>query len=201
VARFNTMALLLSIACFCVFTWRFGGQHLPRIERALWWITGLLLATQVVVPDAYVGHAQLVGIMVAAAIFYFNALQFLFHALRTRQREHALLAGCLLILLAASLHDLLLLLAVLRGSYPISPYTSIVVTLCLSGILGLRHAQRTSYRAVQPGTGRRHQRRPRRTGHDPGTRACADAGQHPSARTLCRSRTTCMTAWADRSCT
>ena len=140
VARFNTMALLLSIACFCVFTWRFGGQHLPRIERALWWITGILLATQVVVPDAYVGHAQLVGVMVAAAIFYLNGLQFPFHALRTRQREHALLAGCLLILLAASLHDLLLLLAVLRGSYPISPYTSIVVTLCLSGILGLRHA-------------------------------------------------------------
>lgn len=42
-ARANIMALVLYTACFCLFTWRFGGQSLPRIERALW----LLSAAQI----------------------------------------------------------------------------------------------------------------------------------------------------------
>src|SRR5690606_8916695 len=45
-SRLNNMAFLLYVLCFCLFTWRFSGQHLPRLERSLWMATmvGLLIS-------------------------------------------------------------------------------------------------------------------------------------------------------------
>ncbi|WP_346778286.1 7TM diverse intracellular signaling domain-containing protein [Paraburkholderia sp. Ac-20342] len=140
VARVNTMALLLSATCFCLFTWRFAKQVLPRLERALWTVTAALLVVLAGVPDAYTGCAQRIGFSAASAIFLLNCVQFLFHAWRTRRREHGWLAVCLLVLPVAALHDLLVLTGFVHAS-PVFPYANIVNTLALSAILGLRHAR------------------------------------------------------------
>jgi signal transduction histidine kinase len=139
VARVNTMALLLSVACFCVFTWRFGEQFMPRIERGLCVVTAILLAMLAIVPDAQAGRAQLIGVLVTSVIFLLNCLQFPVHAWRSRQRAHACLALSMLILPVASFHDLLLILHVIDAK-PIFPYANIATTISLSAILGLRHA-------------------------------------------------------------
>ncbi|VFR19303.1 Probable two-component sensor, near polyamine transporter [plant metagenome] len=139
-ARLNTIALLLSVACFCLFTWRFSDQRLPRTERGLWLLTGGLVVLQLAAPDALAGKAQLLGLVVASTLFVLNGMTFLAHALRTRSREHGLLAACLLALVITNIHDLLAILSIIPSRPPLSPYTSIVITLSLSGILGLRHA-------------------------------------------------------------
>ncbi len=139
-ARANIMALVLYVACFCIFTWRFGEQCLPRTEKALWVLTAALLALIAFVPRPYQADAQLAAVLVVSAIFFANCLQFPFHAWRTRRPEHGMLAACLLVFFAASAHDLLRILKLIDSDSSYTPFTSVVVTLCMSAVLGLRHA-------------------------------------------------------------
>jgi len=140
-ARANIMALVMYVPCFCLFTWRFGEQRLPRTERALWVLTAALLIMMVVTPDDALPTALSVGVLAPAAIFLINCLQFPVHAWRTRRPEHIMLAACLLVFFALCLHDLLQMLNLTAPSQSSTPYSSVVVTLCMSAILGLRHAR------------------------------------------------------------
>ena len=136
--RATPIALLLSIACFCVFTWRFGEQRLARTERALWITIAALIAVPVLVPDRYVYSAHMFCIMASVVIFFANAAQFTLHALRTRQPEHLWLAAGILLQSAATIYDILGVLRVINGSVGLSPYSGILTTVCFSIILGLR---------------------------------------------------------------
>jgi len=140
-ARANIMVLVLYVACFCVFTWRFGGQSLPRIEKALWLLAAALLVTLALVPQIHLAEVQLGVVLIVSAIFFANCLQFPLHALRTRRPEHAMLAACLLVFFAACAYDLLRMLKLIDGEYIYTPFTSMVVTLCMSAVLGLGHAR------------------------------------------------------------
>ncbi len=140
-ARANAMALVLYVVCFCRFTWRFGGQAFPRLEKALWALAAALLALAALAPDATLPHMQLAVFLTAAAVFFANCLQFPVHALRTRKPEHAMLAACLLVFLFVSAHDLLLAMKLISNRPAYTPFSSLVVTLCMSAILGLRHAR------------------------------------------------------------
>ena len=140
-ARANTMVMVLYVACFCIFTWRFGRQSLPRLEKALWILSAALLAAAAFTPDASLPRAQLIITLTVSAVFFANCLQFPLHALRTRRLEHGMLAACLLIFLFVTAHDLLLILKLIDEGNPYIPFSSLVVTLCMSAILGLRHAR------------------------------------------------------------
>ena len=63
------------------------------------------------------------------------------HAWRTRNPEHILLAFCLLALLVFSVHDYLVVSRLITSSATIMPYANIAITLCLAGIMGVRHAR------------------------------------------------------------
>lgn len=140
-ARANTMALVLYVVSFCHFTWRFGEQSLPRTQRLLWILAAALLAMLAFTPDTSLSTAQLVAVLASAAIFLCNCLQFPVYAWRTRRPEHLMLAACLLVFFAVSVHDLLLMFKLISPGHSYTPYSSVVVTLCLSAILGLRHAR------------------------------------------------------------
>ncbi len=139
-AKVNAIALMLSISCFCMFTFRFGLQRLRHLERVLWLTTASLITALLLTTDYYLIYVQIVTFLVATAIFLLNCLQFPVYALRTRLREHFMLATCLLVLFGATLHDFLMIFKFIPAQYPIFPYTNIAITFCLSGILGLRHA-------------------------------------------------------------
>lgn len=140
-AKANAIMAILYVATFCIFTWRFGGQSLPRIERAMWIGAALLIVMLVVAPAANLAGAVAIGILISAALFFINCLQFSFHAWRTRQIEHVILAGLLLFFFAVVLHDLLMLLRIIENGRVYAAVTSIGTTLGMSGILGLRHAR------------------------------------------------------------
>ncbi|SPU49634.1 sensor histidine kinase [Bordetella trematum] len=143
-ARANLMALVLYVACFCMFVWRFGEQRLPRLQRALWWVSAALLAMLAFAPDTYLRHALLIGVIVPALIFFANCLQFPFHAWRTRQTDHLVMAGGLLLFLLAGLHDFLLMFKLIPGSVSYTAFTSVVAMLSMSAVLGMRIARNMS---------------------------------------------------------
>lgn len=133
-------SLVLSIACFCVFTWRFSAQKLPRLERALWSFTLVALLILFVTPFTHARIFHSIVVFAVTLVFLSNCVWIPFHAWRTRHPEHILLAVCLAALLVIILHDFLLLNKVISSSRSILPYANIAVTLCLAGIMGFRHA-------------------------------------------------------------
>lgn len=109
-SRVSLVALLWYVLCACLFTFRFGDQRLPRVERALWCLAALGAAAALLVPQALAQSWFMYIWLGALAVFLGNCLQFQWHAWRPRpggrQRDHMLLALCWLVLLVVALHDL-----------------------------------------------------------------------------------------------
>lgn len=105
-SRLNNIAFILYVTAFCLFTWRFGAQRLPRIEKVLWWTTGVGLLVSLVAARPAM---ELVW-MGFVLIFMANCLQFQWHAWRTREPQHLLLALCWLGFLVVGIHDIVVLL-------------------------------------------------------------------------------------------
>lgn len=139
--RANASLMLLYVACFCVFTWRFGAQHWPRLERGLWALMALLVAALWLMPEAQLPWILLLALLASAAVFLGNCVQFIAHALRTREIDQLLLAACLLVYIVVSVHDLLAVLQLLPGAQAWTPYSSVVTMAAMSAVLGWRIAQ------------------------------------------------------------
>lgn len=135
------IALVLSISCFCIFSWRLSGLKLPRIERALWLLTALLVLAMLGIPFAYAITTHAIIISISTLVFACNCVAMPVRAWRSRNPEHILLALCLLALLVFSVHDYLAITRVITGSMTIMPYANIAITLCLAGIMAVRHAK------------------------------------------------------------
>ncbi|MFT0851642.1 7TM diverse intracellular signaling domain-containing protein [Achromobacter sp. F4_2707] len=134
-SRLNNISFLLYVTAFCLFTWRFGAQHLPRTEKALWVVTGLGLIVSLVAPRSAMELVWAVFVL----IFLANCLQFQWHAWRTRDPQHLLLALCWLIFLVVGTHDVVVLLNG-WGSHEMwgavsSPITVLFMALLLGGRL------------------------------------------------------------------
>lgn len=140
-AKANAVMSILYVASFCMFTWRFGRQSLPRIEKAMWIGATLLIIMLILVPAANLEGALAISTLISTAVFFTNCLQFAFHAWRTRKAEHVILAGCLLFFFAVVLHDLLLLLRFIEHGRVYTAFSSLGTMLGMSGVLGLRHAR------------------------------------------------------------
>lgn len=133
-ARTNLLLFVLFCSSYCLFTWRFGEQHFPRLERALWGLTGLGCAYALLVPAAWLSNASPVTPLFAL-IALANTLQFPFHAWRTRKLMHSIYAGCLLLFMLAGTHDMGLLYQWWSGS-PLTPYSALLTMVALSVTLG-----------------------------------------------------------------
>ncbi len=109
-ARASLVALVGYVLCACLFTFRFGAQHLPWAERALWLLAALGVAAAWLAPEATARawfSAIWQGVM---AVFVLNGLQFQWHAWRPGQRERRgaqrLLALCWLLFVVVALFTL-----------------------------------------------------------------------------------------------
>lgn len=133
-SRLNNMAFLLYVLCFCLFTWRFSGQHLPRLERSLWMATMVGLLVSLLAPRPIIELSW--GAFVL--IFLANCAQFPFHAWRTRDPQHVLLALCWLVFLVVGVHDLAVLLSGWRAHDMWGAVTSLVTAIFMALLLGGR---------------------------------------------------------------
>ncbi len=142
-SRVNAVAFVLYVSCFCLFTFRFGQQGLARTEKVLWVLTSLAVAAVLLVPDASAG-AAIGGVWMGfVMVFFANCVQFQWHALRTRDPEHVLLALCWLFLLVVGVHDTAVILAMWQSHETWSAVTGPVATVFMSLLLGRRLVRNT----------------------------------------------------------
>lgn len=141
IARINTIAMLLTSFCFAMFILRFSRQKLPYIECFFAIIVGVLILAIFFMPDRNISIPQTASLIAASAIFFYSCVQPLFYGLRSGQRDVVLFALGWMVVLCSYFHDLLLVLNIIHGHVALSAYVSLVVTLCLTCIIGLRHAQ------------------------------------------------------------
>lgn len=139
-SRANIVVFVGYVVCFCQFTWRFGEQSLPRLERALWVLAVLGIAVVLWVPQTAVAPVLASVFGGFALIVLANCLQFQWHAWRTREPQHILLALCWLTLLVVGVHELVLVLAQWQAHNSWAPITGLVGTVFMAMLLGGRMA-------------------------------------------------------------
>ncbi|RYF23511.1 MAG: histidine kinase [Comamonadaceae bacterium] len=141
-SRLNIAVFVLYTLCFCLFTWRFGAQVLPRLERALWALALAGCAAVMLAPSAWVGMVFLVVWLGFVLVFFANCLQFQWHAWRPRaggrQPPHMLLALCWLVFVVVGVHDLMVILAMWQARETWSAIAGPVTTVCMALLLGGR---------------------------------------------------------------
>ena len=138
VSRANILAFVLYALCFCMFTFRFGQQKLVRTEKTLWTLAGLSFALLILTPDAYAGRVFAPIWLLFVAIIFATCVQFQWHAWRTRNSQHLLLALCWLSLLVVGIHDLTMVFNGWSAHESLLPVTSSVTTVFMSLLLGGR---------------------------------------------------------------
>ena len=137
-SRSNIVIFVLYVLCFCLFTFRFGRQVLPRTEKLLWALAVLGIAAVLLAPRAVVGEVFLVVWVGFVLILFANCLQFQWHAWRTRELHHVLLALCWLFLLVVGVHDLVLTLSGWSAHETWAAVTGPVGTVFMALLLGGR---------------------------------------------------------------
>lgn len=140
-SRFSLVALVCYALCVCMFTFRFGGQKLPRVERALWVLAAVGVAGAVLAPRAEAGawfDALWQGTMMVVLA---NGLQFQWHAWRSRPEgrrgAHMLLALCWLVFVVVGLNNLFSVLdrwQVARHWAALSGLSVIALVMLLLGV-------------------------------------------------------------------
>lgn len=143
-SRVNIALFVLYALSFCLFTWRFGGQQLPRLERVLRWLALLAAAAALLTPQALVAPVFMVVWLGSVVVFFANCLQFQWHAWRPRaggrDLQLMLLALCWLVLVAVGVRDLVLVLNYWRADETWLPATSLLTTVVMALLLGGRLA-------------------------------------------------------------
>ena len=137
-SRINVVFFVLYTACFCMFTFRFGQQVLPRTQRLLWSLVALGTAGVLLAPAALLGKAIEVVWIGFVLILFANCVQFQWHAWRTRKFEHVMLALCWLLLLVVGVHDLVIILTRWSAHETWAAVTGPLATAIMSVVLGGR---------------------------------------------------------------
>lgn len=151
-SRLNIVVFVVYVLAFCLFTWRFGGQRLPRVERALCWLAAATAAAAALAPRAAVPPVFAVAWVGFALVLMATCLQFQWHAWRPRpggrDPQHMMLALCWLLLVAVGVHDLLAVTQMWRAHETwgavIGPVTTLLMALLVGGRLaaGMRRVER-----------------------------------------------------------
>ena len=134
-ARASMVCCILFVFSLNVFIWRFGEQHFPRLELALWIGTAVALGAVIFTPWKLFEVSFTIA-LACVLLVLFNMLQFIVHAWRTRKLEHMVFAGCLVGFTGAGVHDFLGLFGMNILDHALSPYTAPLTMLALSMVLG-----------------------------------------------------------------
>lgn len=154
-SRLNIAVFVVYVLAFCMFTWRFSGQRLPRVEKALHWLTGLAVAAVLLVPAAGVALVMSVVWQGFALALLTICVQIQWYVWRPRPGgrnvQHMMLALCWLLLLTVGVHDVLVILRMWHAhetwSAVIGPVTTLLMALLVGGRLaaGMQRIERFNH--------------------------------------------------------
>lgn len=114
--RANHVALLASILCFFLFALHFCELARPRLQRRVLLAGGAALAAVMAMPSAWLGPVRDATVLGALLIYFASCAVIVKHAFASRRLEVAVLAVCLLLPVAAGVHDTLIFLEWLPGT-------------------------------------------------------------------------------------
>ena len=129
--RANHLALFASITCFFMFALHFCEKAQPKIERAALLAGAAGLAALMAVPSRLLEPARDATVLVTLLWYFAGCAIIVRHAWTSRRIEVAVLAGCLMLPVAAGAHDTLIFLQWLPGT---RYYVTLSSTATLLGI-------------------------------------------------------------------
>lgn len=129
--RANHIAMFASLVCFFLFALAFCNvrQRWPRQAAGA---LALLFSGLAFAPTPMIAGVRDVTVMAALAVYVAGCAVIVWHAIRSRRLEAAVLALCLMMPFAAGLHDTLVFLQVLPGSRYYSTLASSATLLGIS---------------------------------------------------------------------
>lgn len=136
--RANHIALLASIACFVMFALHFCELARPRRQRAVLLVAGAGLATQLLAPSAMLEPVRDITVLAVLGAYFAGCAIIVRHAFASRRLEVAVLAVCLLLPVAAGVHDTLVFLEWLPGTRYYAALSSSATLLGISFALTWR---------------------------------------------------------------
>lgn len=114
--RANHIALLASVACFLMFALHFCEVARPRFRRAVFGLTGAGIAALWLAPTGVLDTVRNTAVLAALFAYFASCAIIIRHAFVSRRLEVAVLAVCLLLPVAAGLHDTLIFLEWIPGT-------------------------------------------------------------------------------------
>lgn len=132
----NAIAFSVYCTAHTVFTLRFCERRWPRVERGLWLFAALSCAVLIGTPHAHIEDIRSVLFIAQATQFFAASLAFVVFAFRYGRTEHRILSYCVLVFVAAGVHDLLDLLAVLDDNTYYTAWMSQVLVIGMALVLG-----------------------------------------------------------------
>lgn len=139
-SRVNIAVFVLFVQCFCLFTWRFGAQAMPRLERFLWVLAVVGIAAAMLAPTPAVPWTFQIVWLGYVLLFMATCLQFQWHAWRTRDPQHVMLALCYLAFVVLCVHDVFVVTTGWQDGRTWAAIAAPVTTICMALLLGGRLA-------------------------------------------------------------
>ena len=138
--QWNYFWLLLYVGFFCLFCWRMGQRHYPRLERLMWCVFAVFFLSIWLVPSSISVLLMELGKFMAILVFVFNCLIFPFFLCKSKSWELRSLAICLWLFAALVIAQLISLYDSLEFKSSILAVSSLVSIIAMSCIMAMRLA-------------------------------------------------------------
>ncbi len=126
-----SIAVVVFATSFAVFTVRFSGRHLPRLEWGLWLLAALQTAAMLAAPRAAIETVRAAIAVIPAFVFIGCCSGFIVYSLRRPRADRLALSVCMFVFIVACVHDILTFLGVLSDNMY---YTSLAAQFEMIGM-------------------------------------------------------------------
>ncbi|WP_414440097.1 7TM diverse intracellular signaling domain-containing protein [Burkholderia sp. 22PA0106] len=111
-----SIAVVVFSTGFAMFTLRFAGRRLPRLEWGLWLLSAAQVAAMLAAPREAIETVRAAIALIPALVFIACCSGFVVFAVRWPRGDRLALSACMLIFIAACVHDILTFLGVLSDN-------------------------------------------------------------------------------------
>lgn len=132
----NAVAFSVYCTAHTLFILRFCERSWPRAERGLWLFVALSSVVLICTPHQRIDDVRSLLFIAQAGQFFAVSLAFVVFAFRYGRTEHRILAYCVLVFVAAGVHDLLAFLTVLHDNTYYTALMSQVLVIGMALVLG-----------------------------------------------------------------